>query len=57
MEKAVKYVIKGEVPLTDGTTLEDAMTHLRESVEKLREQASADVQVSVPRLTRMKLEV
>ena len=57
MEKAVKYVIKGEVQLTDEMTLEEAMAHLRESVTKLQELASARLEVSVPRLTRMKVEV
>ena len=51
----VSFVIRGEIELGDGTSLADAMAHLKECEEKIRERATADVQVPVPRLTRVSL--
>lgn len=53
--KAIRYIIKGAVEPSDGVSLEDVLANLREGVEKLREHGTAEIKVSVPRLTTMKV--
>lgn len=53
--KKIKFQIVGYIELTDTVTLETATAHLKSVAEKAREMGTAEVSMSVPRLTQIKV--
>ena len=53
--KKVKFVVRGEIELSDECSLEEATAHVKAVAEKARELSTATVetQMSIPRLVNL----